>query len=119
MGRHRGRLIKTMGDGFLTTFDATTPAVRCAHEIVKQATELGLELRVGVHSGEVEVRDDDVAGLAVTIGKRICDLAGPGQVLVSETVKEHIVGSGIAVSEQGTHVLKGVPDTWKLFGVEA
>jgi class 3 adenylate cyclase len=119
LGRHRGRAVKTMGDGFLATFDVTTPAVRCAHEIVKKATELGLELRVGVHSGEVEVRDDDVAGLAVTIGKRICDLAGPGQVLVSETVKGQIVGSGIAMTEQGTHVLKGVPDTWKLFAVDS
>ena len=115
--RHRGRAIKTMGDGFLVTFDATTRAVRCALEIVQRAKGLGLELRAGLHNGEVEARDHDVAGLAVTIGKRICDLASPGQVLISETVKGHIVGSGIVATEHGTHVLKGVPETWRLFAV--
>jgi hypothetical protein len=79
----------------------------------------GLNVRAGVHTGEVEFRPDDVVGLAVSIAKRICDLAGPGEVLVSETVKGHIVGSGIAMSEQGTHVLKGVPETWRLFAVES
>jgi class 3 adenylate cyclase len=118
LARHRGRAVKTMGDGFLATFDATTRAVRCAVEIVTEAEKLGLELRAGLHTGEIEVRDDDVAGLGVTIGKRICDLAGPGQVLVTETVKGLVVGSGIALSEHGTHVLKGVPETWRLFVVE-
>lgn len=117
--RHRGHEVKTIGDGFLATFDATTRAVRAAMEIVAAARGMGLEVRAGVHTGEVEVRPDDVVGLAVSIAKRICDLAGPGTVLVSETVKAHIVGSGIAMSEQGTHVLKGVPETWKLFEVDA
>jgi class 3 adenylate cyclase len=115
IGRHGGRAVKTLGDGFLVVFDLTTRAVRCAQEIVAQAGELGLELRAGLHSGEVEVRNDDVAGLAVTIAKRICDLADPRQVLTSETIKEHIVGTGIALSEHGAHVLKGVPDQWRLF----
>jgi class 3 adenylate cyclase len=116
--RHRGREVKTIGDGFLATFDATTRAVRAAMEIVAAAGGLGLKVRVGIHTGEIEIRPDDVVGLAVSIAKRICDLAGPGQVLVSETVKGHIVGSGIPMSEQGTHVLKGVPETWRLFAVK-
>ena len=87
-------------------------------EIVTAANGMGIEVRAGVHTGEVEVRPDDVVGLAVTIAKRICDLAGPGQVLVSEGVKGQLVGSGIATSEQGTHPLKGVPDEWRLFAVE-
>jgi len=118
LARHRGREIKTVGDGFLATFDATTRAVRAAKEIVDGAKGLGVEVRAGVHTGEVEVRPDDVVGLAVSIAKRICDLAGPGQVLVSETVKGQLVGSGITLSEEGVHVLKGVPDEWRLFTVE-
>jgi len=115
--RHRGREVKTIGDGFLATFDASTRAVRAAMEIVAAARGLGLDVRVGVHTGEVEVRADDVVGLPVSIAKRICDLADPGEVLVSEAVKILTVGSGITVSEQGTHVLKGVPETWRLFAV--
>jgi len=117
--RHRGREVKTTGDGFHATFDATTRAIRAATEIVAAAKGMGLDVRAGVHTGEVEVRPDDVVGLAVAIANRICDLAGPGEVLVSETVKGLIVGSGIATSERGTHVLKGVPDTWTLFAVES
>ena len=110
--------MKTIGDGFLATFDSTTRAVHAAMEIVTEAQTMGVEIRAGVHNGEVEVRPDDVVGLAVTIAKRICDLAGPGEVLVSEAVKLHLVGSGIRVAEHGTHVLKGVPDEWRLFAVE-
>ncbi|MDQ6852719.1 MAG: adenylate/guanylate cyclase domain-containing protein [Actinomycetota bacterium] len=117
--RYRGREVKTIGDGFLATFDATTRALRAAMEIVTQAKGIGLEVRAGVHTGEVEFRPDDAVGLAVSIAKRICDLAGPGEVLISETVKGHIVGTGIAASEQGTHVLKGVPETWRLFAIES
>lgn len=87
-------------------------------EIVSAAKGMGLEVRAGVHTGEVEVRPDDVVGLAVSIAKRICDLAGPGEVFVSETVKGHLVGSGIALSDRGSHVLKGVPEEWRLFAVE-
>jgi class 3 adenylate cyclase len=115
--RHRGREIKTIGDGFLATFDASTRAVRAAADIVAAATSVGLEVRAGVHTGEIEIRPDDVAGLAVTIAKRICDLAGPSQVLVSETVRGALVGTGITVADHGVHVLKGVPDEWRLFAV--
>ena len=116
--RYRGHEVKTIGDGFLATFDATTRAVRAGTEIVAAAKSMGLEVRAGVHIGEVEVRPDDVVGLAVSIAKRICDLAGPGQVFVSEAVKGLLVGSGITLTEEGTHVLKGVPDEWRLFAVE-
>jgi len=115
--RHRGREVKTTGDGFLATFDATSRAVRAATEIVAEARGMGLEVRAGVHTGEVEVRSDDVVGLPVSIAKRICDLAGPCDVFISETVKLHLVGSGITTAEHGTHVLKGVPDEWRLFSV--
>jgi class 3 adenylate cyclase len=112
--RHRGHEVKTMGDGFLATFDATGRALRCAAEILVAARGIGLELRVGVHTGEVEVRGDDIAGLAVSIAKRICDLAAPGQVLVSETVRINMVGAGVTFEDEGEHQLKGVPGTWRL-----
>jgi class 3 adenylate cyclase len=113
--RHRGREVKTTGDGFLATFDGTGRAVRCAAEILTAARGTGLELRAGVHTGEVETRGDDVGGLAVSIAKRICDLAGPGQVLVSETVRGQLVGSGVEFEDGGEHELKGVPGTWRLY----
>ena len=116
--RHRGHEVKTIGDGFLATFDATTRAVRAATEIVTQAKGMGLEVRAGVHTGEVEVRPDDVVGLAVSIAKRICDLAGPGEVFVSRTVSDLAAGSGIAFDDRGDHTLKGVPGTWQLFTAE-
>jgi class 3 adenylate cyclase len=115
--RYRGREIKTTGDGFLATFDATSRAVRAATEITSQAAALGIDVRAGVHTGEVEVRPTDVIGLTVSIAKRICDLAQPGEVLISETVRGQLVGSNIAVSDRGAHVLKGVPERWRLFAV--
>jgi class 3 adenylate cyclase len=115
LASHRGREVKTTGDGFLATFDATGRALRCAAEILALATDIGLQLRAGVHTGEVEARGDDIAGLAVTIAKRVCDLAGPGQVLVSETVRINMVGAGIEFNYQGEHRLKGVPGNWRLF----
>lgn len=118
LARYRGREVKTTGDGFLATFDATTRAVRAAIEIVTQAKAMGIEVRAGVHTGEIELRPDDVVGLTVSIAKRICDLAGPGEVFVSEAVKPQLVGSGITVFDRGTHVLKGVPGEWRLFGVQ-
>ena len=118
LARYRGLEIKTIGDGFLATFDATSRAVRAANEIVTQAKNIGLGVRAGVHTGEVEVRPDDVVGLTVSIAKRICDLAGPAEVFVSETVKGQLFGSGIALSDKGTHTLKGVPDDWRLFAVD-
>jgi class 3 adenylate cyclase len=115
LARHRGHEVKTTGDGFLATFDATGRALRCATEILAGAKDIGLELRAGVHTGEVEMRGDDIAGLAVTIAKRICDLATPGQVLVSETVRGHMVGAGIEFVDRGEHELKGVPGIWRLY----
>jgi class 3 adenylate cyclase len=115
LSRHRGREVKTIGDGFLATFDAATRAVHAAIAIVTEAKGMGLDVRAGVHGGDIEVRDDDVIGLAVTIAKRICDRAHTGEVLVSETVKGQLVGSAIATEERGTEVLKGVPDEWRLF----
>jgi len=117
LSRHRGHEVKTTGDGFLATFDATGRALRCAADILAGAKDIGLELRAGVHTGEVEVRGDDIAGLAVTIAKRVCDLAGPGQVLASEAVRINMVGAGIQLRDEGEHELKGVPGTWSLFAV--
>jgi class 3 adenylate cyclase len=117
LARHRGREVKTTGDGFLVTFDATGRALRCATDILAGAKDLGLDLRTGIHTGEIEVRGDDIAGLAVTIAKRVCDRAGPGQVLVSETVRGHMVGAGFQFDDQGEHELKGVPGLWRLFAV--
>lgn len=117
--RHRGHEIKTIGDGFLATFDASTRAVRAAADIVTSATDVGLEVRAGIHTGEIEMLSGDIAGLAVNIAKRVCDLAGPSQILVSETVKGALVGTGISLVDRGTHVLKGVPDEWRLFTVRA
>jgi class 3 adenylate cyclase/pimeloyl-ACP methyl ester carboxylesterase len=115
LARHRGHEVKTTGDGFLATFDATGRALRCATDILAGARDIGLDLRAGVHSGEVEIRGNDIAGLAVTIAKRICDLAGSGQVLVSETVRFNMVGAGIDFNDQGEHDLKGVPGKWRLY----
>jgi class 3 adenylate cyclase len=112
--RHRGHEVKTIGDGFLATFDATARALRGAADILSGAEDMGLDLRVGVHTGDVEVRGDDIAGLAVTIAKRVCDVAGPGEVLMTRTVADHVVGSDIEVEDQGECALKGVPGTWRL-----
>jgi class 3 adenylate cyclase/pimeloyl-ACP methyl ester carboxylesterase len=114
LSRHRGHEVKATGDGVLATFDATGRALRCAAEILASAKDLGLELRAGVHTGEVEIRGDDIAGLAVTIAKRVCDLAGPGEVLVTSTVKDLVVGSEIEFLARGEHELKGVPGSWTL-----
>jgi class 3 adenylate cyclase len=118
LARHGGWEVKTTGDGFLATLDATGRALRCAADIVAGAKDLGLDLRAGVHAGEVEVRGDDIAGLTVTIAKRVCDLAGPGEVLMTRTVTDNLVGSGIEFENRGKHELKGVPGTWPLFSVE-
>jgi class 3 adenylate cyclase len=119
LARHRGHEVKPTGDGFLATFDATGRALRCATDILTDAKDIGLDLRAGVHTGEVEMRGDDIAGLAVTIAKRVCDIAGPGQLLASETVRSHMVGAGINFTDQGVHELKGVPGTWRLFALVA
>jgi class 3 adenylate cyclase/pimeloyl-ACP methyl ester carboxylesterase len=118
LARHRGREVKTIGDGFLATFDGTGKGLRCAAEIVGVAQGIGLHLRAGVHTGEVELRGNDIAGLAVTIASRVCNLAEPGEVLVTKTVTDHLVGSDIEFDDRGEHELKGVPGNWRLFGVK-
>lgn len=112
--RFKGREIKTTGDGFLATFDGPARAVRCALSIVEAVRPLGIEVRVGVHTGEVEVMGDDVGGIAVHTASRISSLAGSSEVLVSRTVKDLVAGSGIQFEDRGTHTLKGVPDEWAL-----
>jgi class 3 adenylate cyclase len=118
LARHKGHEVKTTGDGFLATFDASGRAIRCASEIVAGARDIPLELRAGIHTGEVEVRGEDIAGLAVTIAKRTCDLAQPGEVLVTRTVTDHVVGSGIQFEDRGEREPRGVPGRWRLFGVK-
>lgn len=114
---YRGHEVKTLGDGFLATFDGPARAIHCARAIARQVATLGIDVRVGVHTGECELIDGDVGGMAVSIGARICALAGPGEVLVSRTVKDLVVGSGIDFEDRGTHQLKGVPGVWQLFAV--
>lgn len=114
----RGKEIKTTGDGFLATFDGPARAVRCAGAIVERIRRLGLEVRAGVHTGECELMGDDVGGIAVHVGARVADLAAAGETLVSSTVKELVVGSGLSFADRGAHDLKGVPDKWRLYAVE-
>jgi pimeloyl-ACP methyl ester carboxylesterase/class 3 adenylate cyclase len=116
--RHRGREVKTMGDGFLATFDGPARGIRCAHLVADKVRALDIELRAGLHTGECELVGDDIAGMAVNIGARISSLAGAGEVLVSSTVKDLVVGSGISFSDRGTQQLKGVPGEWSLFAVD-
>jgi class 3 adenylate cyclase len=117
--RYQGRAVKSTGDGFLITFDAGSRAVRAALDIARAATAMGLQLRAGVHTGEVEVRSDDVVGLPVSIAKRVCDLAGPGEVFVTEVVRLMLEGSGMAFDERGAQELKGVPGTWQIYAARA
>ncbi len=112
-----GREIDRTGDGSLSAFDSPARAIRCAQAISAAMHSIGLEVRAGVHSGEVEVVGEHLGGIAVHIGARISALAGPDEVLVSQTVKEAVVGSGIAFDDRGTHELKGVPGQWQLHGV--
>jgi pimeloyl-ACP methyl ester carboxylesterase len=113
--RFRGREVKTLGDGSLATFDGPARAIQCGHAIAETARSLGLEERIGLHCGEVEVMDDDVGGIAVHIAARVGALAGPSEVLVTSTVKDLVAGSEIEFEERGAQRLKGVPDEWNLF----
>jgi pimeloyl-ACP methyl ester carboxylesterase len=117
LARFRGREIKTMGDGFLATFDGPGRGVQSAKAIVEAVRPLGIEVRAGLHTGEIELDGDDVAGLAVAIGARVGAKAGPNEVLVSQTVKDLVAGSGLAFEDAGEHELKGVPDRWRLYRV--
>jgi class 3 adenylate cyclase len=111
---HRGREIDTAGDGIFATFDGPARAIRCASAISNDAKAIGIEVRAGLHTGEVEATGSKVSGLAVHIGARVMSLAGPGEVLASSTVKDLVAGSGITFEERGVHALKGVPGEWRL-----
>jgi class 3 adenylate cyclase len=113
--RFRGKEINTTGDGFLASFDGPARAIRCALALAEATRALGLDLHLGLHTGECEVRGDDLGGLAVHIAARIASVAAPGEVLVSSTVKDLVAGSRIDFVDRGEHQLKGVPGTWKLY----
>jgi pimeloyl-ACP methyl ester carboxylesterase len=117
LGRYRGREIDTAGDGFLAAFDGPARAIQCAREIVKGVRQLGISVRAGLHTGECETLGRKLGGIAVHIGARVSGQAGPGEVLVSSTVKDLVAGSGIQFEDRGAHTLKGVPGTWNLFAV--
>jgi class 3 adenylate cyclase/alpha-beta hydrolase superfamily lysophospholipase len=117
LARFRGREVKTTGDGFLAAFDGPARAVRCAAAIRDAVRQLGIEIRAGLHTGEVELLGDDVGGIAVHIGARVAAEAGPGEVLVSSTVKDLVAGSGLEFDDRGARALKGVPGEWRLFAV--
>ena len=117
IGRFRGRTVKQLGDGHLASFDGPARAVRCGSALVGAARSLGLQVRCGIHTGECEVRGDDLAGLAVHIGARVGALAQPGEVLVSGTVKDLVAGSGLDFEPRGAHALKGVPGEWPLYSL--
>lgn len=117
--RHRGRLVKSLGDGMLATFDGPSRAISSAVAIRDGMRELGLDVRAGLHTGECELLGDgDIGGLAVHIGARISGLAGPGEILVSSTVRDLIVGSDQTLADRGEHELKGIPGTWRIFAVQ-
>jgi class 3 adenylate cyclase/DNA-binding CsgD family transcriptional regulator len=115
LARHGGRRVSSTGDGVLATFDAPARAVRCALALSEAARALGLELRAGVHTGECEVRNGDVSGLAVHIAARVQAAARPGEVFASRTVRDLVVGSGLVFADRGPRRLRGVPDDWPLF----
>jgi pimeloyl-ACP methyl ester carboxylesterase len=117
--RFQGHEVKTTGDGFLATFDGPARAIGCATAIRDAVRGLGLEVRAGLHTGEIEVADGDIAGIAVHLAARVAAKAGPGEVLVSRTVVDLVAGSGLAFADRGEHALKGVPGSWRLFAVES
>ena len=117
LNRFRGREVNTSGDGFLAMFDGPQRAIRCAMSIREAVQALGIEVRAGLHTGECEVRGDDIGGIAVHIGARVSALAGPNDVLVSSTLRDLVIGSGLEFEQRGAHELKGVPGEWHLFAV--
>jgi class 3 adenylate cyclase len=117
LARFRGREVNRTGDGFLAMFDGPQRAIRCAMAIRDAVQALGIQVRAGLHTGECEVRGDDIGGIAVHIGARVSALAGPNDVLVSSTLRDLVIGSGIEFETRGTHDLKGVPGEWRLFAV--
>ncbi|HJT37273.1 MAG TPA: adenylate/guanylate cyclase domain-containing protein [Actinomycetota bacterium] len=119
VGEFKGRIVDHQGDGFLATFDGPARAIRCALSLRDGVRGLGLETRAGVHTGEVEVRGDNIGGIAVHIGARVAAKAGPGEVFVSRTVADLVVGSSLEFEDRGVHALKGVPGEWQLYAVKA
>lgn len=119
LARHRGREVHSLGDGLLAVFDGPARTVRCALMIRDVVRGLGLEVRSGVHTGEVELGREDIQGIAVHIGARVASLAGAGEVWVSNTVRDLVAGSGLEFTDRGRHRLKGVPDEWALYSVRA
>jgi pimeloyl-ACP methyl ester carboxylesterase len=119
LDRFGGQEVKTTGDGFLTTFDGPGRAIRCALSASEATGAIGLPLRAGLHAGECERRHGDISGIAVHTAARVAALAGPGEVLVSRTLKDLVAGSGLHFEDRGTHALKGVPDEWRLFAVRS
>ena len=117
LARFRGREVSTSGDGFLAMFDGPQRAIRCAMSIRDAVQALGIEVRAGLHTGECEIRGDDIGGIAVHIGARVSALAGPKDVLVSSTLRDLVIGSGLEFEERGSYELKGVPGEWQLFAV--
>jgi class 3 adenylate cyclase/pimeloyl-ACP methyl ester carboxylesterase len=117
LNRFRGREVNTSGDGFFAMFDGPQRAIRCAMAIRDAVQALGIEVRAGLHTGECEIRGDDIGGIAVHIGARVSALAGPNEVLVSSTLRDLVIGSGLEFEERGAHELKGVPGEWRLFAV--
>jgi class 3 adenylate cyclase len=117
LARFRGREVNTSGDGFLAMFDGPQRAIRCAMSIRDAVRSLGIEVRAGLHTGECEVRGDDIGGIGVHIGARVSALAGPNDVLVSSTLRDLVIGSGLEFEERGSHELKGVPGEWHVFAV--
>jgi class 3 adenylate cyclase len=113
----RGHEINTWGDGLVATFDGPARAIRCARAMHERLRPLGLQIRVGLHTGECELKGTDVSGLAVNIAARVAALAGPDEVIVSSTVKDLVAGSGLQFAERGAYALKGVPGEWRLFAV--
>jgi class 3 adenylate cyclase len=117
--QYKGRYIKHTGDGCLATFDGPGRAVQCASAIRTSVQRLAIDVRAGLHAGEVELRGDDVGGIAVHIGARVCALADAGEILVSRTVKDLVIGSGLAFADRGEHELKGVPGEWQIYALSA
>ena len=113
---YRGKLVKSTGDGVLARFDGPARAVSCSLAIADAASEeLGLDVRAGLHTGEIELRGDDIGGISAHLGARVAALAGPHEVLVSRTVRDLVAGSGLSFADRGEHKLKGVPDRWQIY----
>jgi len=115
--RYKGREVKTTGDGFLAAFDGPGKAINAASSILRSVETLGIQIRAGLHVGEVELRGDDIGGIAVHVASRVMSNAAPGEILVSSTVKDLVIGAGIGFEDRGVRELKGVPGEWRLYAV--